>query len=90
MLAHAFEVWKVFRVCFHTDVRNRRSRAAVERIGGKFEGIFTGASHGGGFHRAGLGTVFDRSGGVAGGEAGVGGTSGAGLSGGGEWVYNVR
>ena len=39
MLAHAFEVWKVFRVCFHTDVRNRRSRAAVERIGGKFEGI---------------------------------------------------
>lgn len=39
MLAHAFEVWQVLRVCFHTDVRNQRSRAAIERIGGKFEGI---------------------------------------------------
>jgi RimJ/RimL family protein N-acetyltransferase len=39
MIQHAFEVWKVFRVCFHTDVRNQRSRAALERIGGKFEGI---------------------------------------------------
>jgi N-acetyltransferase len=39
MMQHAFEVWKVFRVCFHTDVRNQRSRAALERIGGKFEGI---------------------------------------------------
>ncbi len=39
MLTHAFEVWNVFRVCFHTDSRNDRSRAALERIGGKFEGI---------------------------------------------------
>ncbi len=39
MLAYAFETWKVFRVCFHTDARNTRSRAALERIGGKFEGI---------------------------------------------------
>jgi RimJ/RimL family protein N-acetyltransferase len=39
MMHHAFEVWKVFRVCFHTDVRNQRSRAALERIGGKVEGI---------------------------------------------------
>jgi len=39
MMKHAFEVWKVFRVCFHTDARNQRSRAALERIGGKFEGI---------------------------------------------------
>ena len=39
MLQHAFEAWKVFRVCLHTDVRNQRSRAAIERIGGKFEGI---------------------------------------------------
>lgn len=39
MLTHAFEKWEVLRVCFHTDVRNRRSRAALERIGGKFEGI---------------------------------------------------
>ena len=39
MLTHAFEVWKMLRVCFHTDVRNERSRAALARIGGKFEGI---------------------------------------------------
>jgi RimJ/RimL family protein N-acetyltransferase len=28
----------VHRVCFHTDVRNERSRAALERIGAQFEG----------------------------------------------------
>lgn len=39
MLAHAFETWDVLHVCLHTDVRNQRSRAAIERIGGKFEGI---------------------------------------------------
>lgn len=39
MLGYAFEVWKVLRVCLHTDSRNERSRAAIERIGGKFEGI---------------------------------------------------
>jgi len=39
MLRHAFEDWKVLRVCLHTDVRNQRSRAAIERIGGQFEGI---------------------------------------------------
>jgi RimJ/RimL family protein N-acetyltransferase len=39
MLAHAFEVWQALRVCFHTDARNQRSRAALERIGGQFEGI---------------------------------------------------
>ena len=39
MLTHAFEIWQVLRVCLHTDVRNQRSRAAIERIGGKFEGI---------------------------------------------------
>jgi RimJ/RimL family protein N-acetyltransferase len=39
MLAHAFETWQVLRVCFHTDARNQRSRAALERIGGTFEGI---------------------------------------------------
>ena len=39
MLGHAFEGWRVLRVCFHTDSRNLRSRAALERIGGKFEGI---------------------------------------------------
>ena len=39
MLTHAFETWRVLRVCFHADARNERSRAALERIGGKFEGI---------------------------------------------------
>jgi RimJ/RimL family protein N-acetyltransferase len=39
MLTHAFETWQVLRVCLHTDVRNQRSRAAIERIGGKMEGI---------------------------------------------------
>jgi RimJ/RimL family protein N-acetyltransferase len=39
MLTHAFEVWKVLRICLHTDARNARSQAAIERIGGKFEGV---------------------------------------------------
>ncbi len=39
MLAHAFETWDMLRVCFHTDVRNDRSRAALERIGARFEGV---------------------------------------------------
>ncbi len=39
MLTHAFETWQVLRVCLHTDARNERSVAAIERIGGKFEGI---------------------------------------------------
>ena len=39
MLTYAFETWQVLRVCFHTDARNQRSRAALERIGGKCEGI---------------------------------------------------
>jgi N-acetyltransferase len=39
MLTYAFEIWRVLRVCFHADARNQRSRAALERIGGRFEGI---------------------------------------------------
>ncbi|MEJ2902520.1 GNAT family protein [Pedobacter panaciterrae] len=39
MLKYAFEHWKVWRVNFTTDVRNERSRAAIERLGAKFEGI---------------------------------------------------
>lgn len=42
MLRHAFEEWEVFRVCFHADARNQRSRTAIERIGGTFEGILRG------------------------------------------------
>ncbi|HEY6447076.1 MAG TPA: GNAT family protein [Acidobacteriaceae bacterium] len=39
MLTHAFETWNVARVCLHTDERNARSRAAMERLGCRFEGI---------------------------------------------------
>jgi RimJ/RimL family protein N-acetyltransferase len=39
MLTHAFEVWQMLRVCLHTDARNKRSQAAIERIGAKFEGV---------------------------------------------------
>ncbi len=39
LLTHAFETWQVLRICFHTDARNARSRAALERIGGQREGI---------------------------------------------------
>lgn len=39
MFTHAFEEWGVLRVCLHTDLRNERSRAAMERIGCRFEGV---------------------------------------------------
>lgn len=39
MLTFAFEEWGVRRVCFHTDARNERSRAAIQRLGASFEGI---------------------------------------------------
>jgi RimJ/RimL family protein N-acetyltransferase len=39
MMTHAFEVWQVHRVALQTDVRNKRSWAAIERIGGKLDGI---------------------------------------------------
>jgi RimJ/RimL family protein N-acetyltransferase len=39
MLTQAFEVWAAARVSLQTDARNLRSRTAIERIGGRFEGI---------------------------------------------------
>ncbi|SDK62127.1 GNAT family N-acetyltransferase [Natronorubrum texcoconense] len=39
MLEHAFEEWDCVRVEFKTDSRNRRSRAAIERLGATQEGI---------------------------------------------------
>lgn len=39
MLTEAFERWQVLRVCLHTDARNLRSQAAIQRIGGRFEGV---------------------------------------------------
>jgi N-acetyltransferase len=38
LLTHAFEYWKVFRICFHSDMRNLRSRTAIARLGAKYEG----------------------------------------------------
>jgi N-acetyltransferase len=39
LLTHAFDVWRVDRVALATDVRNERSRRAIERIGARFEGV---------------------------------------------------
>ena len=39
LLTHAFDTWRAHRVTLRTDVRNARSRAAIERIGGKLDGI---------------------------------------------------
>ncbi|WP_433306546.1 GNAT family N-acetyltransferase [Actinoplanes sp. CA-030573] len=39
LLGYAFEQWRVERVDLKTDARNHRSRAAIERVGGRFEGV---------------------------------------------------
>jgi RimJ/RimL family protein N-acetyltransferase len=39
LLGHAFEAWEVHRVTLKTDVRNARSRAAIERLGAKLDGV---------------------------------------------------
>jgi|SRR5581483_4665104 len=39
MLRHAFETWEVHLVRLRTDRRNLRSRAAIERLGARFEGV---------------------------------------------------
>lgn len=39
MLQHAFGRWQVHRVTLKTDARNQRSRSAIERIGGRLDGI---------------------------------------------------
>ena len=39
MMEHAFDRWAVRRVDLKTDARNERSRRAIERIGGQFEGV---------------------------------------------------
>ena len=39
MLGHAFERWRVHRVSLMTDARNARSRAAIERLGARFDGV---------------------------------------------------
>lgn len=39
LLTLVFEQWQTQRVCFHADARNERSRAALERLGARFEGL---------------------------------------------------
>ncbi len=39
LLTYCFEELKTYRVQFKTDENNIRSRKAIEKIGGKFEGI---------------------------------------------------
>lgn len=46
MLRHAFEAWGVRCVRLKTDRRNERSRAAIERIGARFDGVIRSHSPG--------------------------------------------
>ncbi|MEV6926940.1 GNAT family protein [Dactylosporangium sp. NPDC051485] len=39
LFRHAFEVWQVARVDLKTDARNARSRAAIAKVGARFEGV---------------------------------------------------
>jgi RimJ/RimL family protein N-acetyltransferase len=39
MMTYAFEVWRVHRLFLKTDARNERSRNAILRLGGVFEGV---------------------------------------------------
>jgi RimJ/RimL family protein N-acetyltransferase len=39
LLTHAFEVLDALRVVWHTDIRNLRSQAAIERLGATREGV---------------------------------------------------
>jgi RimJ/RimL family protein N-acetyltransferase len=39
LFRHAFEQWNAVRVDLKTDARNERSRAAIERVGARFEGV---------------------------------------------------
>lgn len=49
MLSHAFEVWRVLRVCFHADARNERSIRALTSLGATREGILRAHRMGVGF-----------------------------------------
>ncbi|HEX4432669.1 MAG TPA: GNAT family protein [Frankiaceae bacterium] len=39
LLAHAFETLGAVRVVWHTDIKNERSQAAIERLGAQQEGV---------------------------------------------------
>ena len=46
MLTHAFETWRVHRVRLTTDARNARSRAAIERLDMRLDGVLRAARNG--------------------------------------------
>ena len=44
LFRQAFEAWRVARVDMKTDARNIRSRAAIESVGARFEGVLRNIS----------------------------------------------
>ncbi|MEU1429888.1 GNAT family protein [Nocardia sp. NPDC005746] len=46
LLQHAFEVWRVRRIAMRADVRNLRSRMAIERLGATSDGVRRAHSRG--------------------------------------------
>ncbi|MER5883990.1 GNAT family protein [Streptomyces sp. NPDC001941] len=44
LFRNAFEEWGVARVDLRTDARNARSRAAIEKVGARFEGVLRSSS----------------------------------------------
>jgi len=46
LLSHAFEAWRVRRIALRVDVRNMRSRSAVERLGATSDGVRRAHSRG--------------------------------------------
>ncbi|WP_026343358.1 GNAT family N-acetyltransferase [Nocardia sp. BMG111209] len=46
LLQHAFEVWRVRRIAMRADVRNLRSRIAIERLGATSDGVRRAHSRG--------------------------------------------
>ncbi|MEV0145356.1 MULTISPECIES: GNAT family protein [unclassified Nonomuraea] len=46
LLSHAFETWNVHRITLKADVRNVRSRAAIEALGAHFDGVRRAESRG--------------------------------------------
>lgn len=46
LLTHAFEVWRVRRIAMRADMRNMRSRRAIERLGATSDGVRRAHSRG--------------------------------------------
>ncbi|WP_067572350.1 GNAT family N-acetyltransferase [Nocardia acidivorans] len=46
LLQHAFETWRVRRISMRADVRNHRSRLAIERLGATSDGVRRAHSRG--------------------------------------------